>query len=33
MIRELRQNGNYKECEKYTRPEIVQYIEENNLYL
>ena len=33
IIRELIQNGNYKECEKYTKPEIVQYIEENNLYL
>ena len=33
IIRELIQNGNYKECEKYTNPEIVQYIEENNLYL
>ena len=31
IIRELIQNGNYKECEKYTKPEIVQYIEENNL--
>ena len=33
IIRELIQNGNYKECEKYTKPEIVQYIEKNNLYL
>ena len=33
IIRELIQNGNYKECKKYTKPEIVQYIEENNLYL
>ena len=33
IIRELIQNGDYKECEKYTKPEIVQYIEENNLYL
>ena len=32
IIRELIQNGDYKECEKYTKPEIVQYIEENNLY-
>ena len=33
IIRELIQNENYKECEKYTRPEIVQYIKENKLYL
>ena len=32
IIRELIQNGNYKEREKYTRPEIVQYIKENKLY-
>jgi len=32
IIRELIQNGNYKESEKYTRPEIVQYIKENKLY-
>lgn len=33
IIRELIQNENYEECEKYTRPEIVQYIKENKLYM
>ena len=33
IIRELIQNENYKECEKYTKPEIVQYIEEKGLYI
>ena len=33
IIRELIQNENYKECEEYTRPEIVQYIKENKLYM
>ena len=31
IIRKLIQNQNYEECEKYTRPEIVKYIKENNL--
>ena len=33
IIRNLIQNENYKECEEYTRPEIVQYIKENKLYM
>lgn len=33
IIRELIQNENYKECEEYTRLEIVQYIKENKLYM
>ena len=33
IIRKFIQNQNYEECEKYTRPEIVEYIKENKLYM
>lgn len=33
IIRELIKAGKYKECEKYTTPEIVEYIKEKRLYL